>query len=357
MNAENDSLSIEVENLPPNDIGVTQIVHPETGNNLGIENIVVTIENFGGEPQTGFRVGYRVNNGILFQETVNETLEVGEELTYTFKMPYDFSSNGKYFIEAATYLENDSNILNDGVNDTVANLDCIPEGSSCAFGDGINSFYLEEIENVNIYCDDGYNNFLGISTRLDVNRETFYVGVSSSTSSEFAMWIDFNDNAVFEPEEQLVRSGDIVSSSRPTVFEFQLPENAPLGEHILRARAGDPRFAGDINDPCSVMEFGTTDDYTVVLVDGIEDSEIQKGELIISSSREDIFELKFVSLYQGPLWVTVHDMLGQKLVESMIRKNDLSYTYTLDMSYAAPGVYLVRMGTREEGKIKQIIVH
>jgi hypothetical protein len=50
-------------------------------------------------------------------------------------------------------------------------------------------------------------------------------------------------------------------------------------------------------------------------------------------------------------------MLGQKLVESMVRKSDLRYSYQLDMSYAAPGVYLVRMGTREEGKVQRIIVH
>ncbi|MHA6279202.1 GEVED domain-containing protein [Salinimicrobium sp. CAU 1759] len=359
MNTENDSISVEITHLPPNDIGVTQIVGPITGSDLGVENVAVTIQNFGGEPQSGFIVGYRVNGGNLIEETVDETLEVGEQITYTFESPFDFSANGKYYIEAATYLQNDSDIENDGVDATIAHLNCIPEGSSCVFGDGINSFYLEEIINENIYCDDGYNNFLQVSTRLDVNREFFYVGVSSNGSNEFSMWIDFNDNALFEPEEQLIRSGDIQSSSGPTVFEFQLPENAPLGEHMLRARAGDvgSQFSGDLNDPCSIMEFGTTDDYTVVLVDGIEESEIQQGELLIGSTDQNIFDLQFKTTYQGPVWLTVHDMLGQKLVENMVRKSDISYSYLLDMSYAAPGVYLVRMGTREEGKVKRIIVH
>ena len=357
MNRENDSISAEIIHLPPNDIGVTSIVSPLTGSDLGVENIAVTIQNFGGEPQTNFKVGFKVNNGNLLQETVEETLGVGEELTYIFDASFDFSANGKYLIEAATFLEDDSNKSNDGVQETVANLNCLPEGSSCAFGDGILSFFLEEIENVNIYCDDGYNNFIGTSTRLDVNREAFYVGVVSGGSSEFSMWIDFNDNAVFEPEEQLVRSGDIRSSSQPTVFEFKLPEDAPLGEHLLRARAGDVRFKGNLNDPCDVMEFGTTDDYTVVLVDGIEESEIQQGELNIGSTNQDIFHLRFRTTFQGPVWLTVHDMLGQKLVESMVRKSDLRYSYQLDMSYAAPGVYLVRMGTREEGKVQRIIVH
>ncbi len=105
------------------------------------------------------------------------------------------------------------------------------------------------------------------------------------------------------------------------------------------------------------MEFGTTEDYTVVLVDGIKESELQQGEFIISSSEEDIFELNFTTPYQRPLWLTVHDMLGQKLVEAMIKKGAIGYGYVLDMSYAASGVYLVRIGTREEGKVKRIIVH
>ncbi|MCC8359311.1 GEVED domain-containing protein [Salinimicrobium sediminilitoris] len=359
MNSVNDTLSARIINLPPKDIGVTSIVHPETASNLGVENIVVTIENFGGESQTNFDVGYSVNGGDVVTETVTEVLEIGAQITYTFNSTYDFSANGKYTIEASTFLEDDSDTNNDGVIETVAQLNCIPVGSSCAFGDGINSFYLEDIVNENIYCDDGYNNFLGISTRLDVNREIFSVGVRSSSSNEFSMWIDFNDNAVFEPEEQLVRSGDITSSSTVTVFEFTLPENAPLGEHILRARAGDvsSRYEGELNDPCSVMEFGTTEDYTVVLVDGIKESELQQGEFIISSSEEDIFELNFTTPYQRPLWLTVHDMLGQKLVEAMIKKGAIGYGYVLDMSYAASGVYLVRIGTREEGKVKRIIVH
>ncbi|WP_029033950.1 GEVED domain-containing protein [Salinimicrobium terrae] len=359
MNLANDSSSVRINHLPPRDIGVTRIVHPETASDLGVENIVVTIENFGGEPQNNFQVDYVVNGGNPVIETVNEVLEVGSQITYTFNSPFDFSANGKYIIEASTFLENDSDTENDGVIETVAQLNCIPEGSSCAFGDGINSFYLEDIVNENIYCDDGYNNFLEISARLDVNRETYYVGIRSNSSSEFSMWIDFNDNAVFEPEEQLITSGDIASSSVVTEFEFTLPENAPLGEHILRARAGDvsSRYEGDLNDPCSVMEFGTTEDYTVVLVDGIEESEIQEGEFVISSLEGDIFELNFFAAYQRPLWLTVHDMLGQKVVESMVKKGAIGYEYSLDMSYAATGVYLVRIGTREEGKVQRIIVH
>lgn len=366
----NDYHSETVMNLPPKDVGVTEIHNPFSKSDLGSEDVVVTIRNFGGQPQSNFEIGYRLGDGEFIMATVTETLLPNSEMSYTFTQPVDISESGIYNITVSTFLTGDSNPENDSDFSTFANLNCMPDGSSCIFADGIQSFYLEEIINTNIYCTTGYNNFIGMSTRLDRRRGVYQVGVRSNSSSEFSMWIDFNDNAVFEPEEMLVRSGDIRSSSVVTIFEFTLPEDAPLGEHILRARAGDPRYVGDVNDPCDVMRFGTTDDYSVVIVDDLQESELQQGELVISSPGENIFDIRFTTTYQNPLWLTVHDVLGQKLVENMVRKGlntypftrdtsgrDIgSYAYTLDMSYAAPGVYLVRLGTREEGRVQRILV-
>ncbi|NJW52932.1 GEVED domain-containing protein [Salinimicrobium oceani] len=358
MEFSNDFQSKTVKNLPPNDIGVTEIHSPVSGSNLGMEEVVVTIKNFGGEPQSNFEIAYSINEGPFIRETVTQTLLPASEISYVFNNDADLSESGVYNVVVSTFLAEDSEPDNDSTQTTIANLDCIPDGSSCAFSDGINSFYLEEIVNENIYCTTGYNNFIGLSTRLDRQRGVYQVGVKSRATSEFSMWIDFNDNAVFEPSEMLVRSGDIISSSAVTIFEFTIPEDAPLGEHILRARAGDvrPQYRGELNDPCDVMEYGTTDDYSVIIVDGLDESELQQGELVITSSEEDIFEINFTTTYQRPLWLTVHNVLGQKLVENMLRKNYSGYSYTLDMSYAAPGVYLVRLGTRDEGRVQRIIV-
>jgi hypothetical protein len=359
MDRDNDRHTETVIHLPPRDIGVTDIHTPTSGSDLGMEEVTVTIKNFGGEPQSNFEVGYSLNAEELVREMFTETLSANSEMSFTFSQPVDMSESGIYEITVATFLNDDSNPENDSSQATLANLDCIPDGSSCAFADGINSFYLQEIVNENIYCTTGYNNFIGLSTRLDRQVGVYQVGVRSGASSEFSMWIDFNDNAVFEPEEMLVRSGEILSSSTVTVFEFTIPEDAPLGEHILRARAGDvsPRYQGDLNDPCNVMDFGSTDDYSVVIVDGVAESELQQGDFVISSSEDDIYNIRFTTTYQGNLWLTVHNVLGQKMVENMLRKSYDGYTYTLDMSYAASGVYLVRLGTRDEGRVQRIIVN
>lgn len=354
---ENNFYTEVIRNLPPNDVGVTTIHSPETGENLGQEEVVVTVENFGGQAQSNIPVAYSINSGEFITETINQNLGVGQQLSYTFKSLVDLSDPEKYLIYATTLLEEDSNKENDDAQKTVANLSCIPEGSDCSFGDGIFDFYLQDIVNENIYCTNGYYDFIGISTELDRTQGTFQVGVSSRFSgNRFSLWIDFNDNAFFEREEQLINSALIPTANEVHVFEFTLPQNAPLGEHLMRVRAGDTEYDGDLNNPCDVMEFGNTMDYSVVIVSDIEESVLEDSKLMITSTDGQLFDINLTTSYQQSLWITVHDLLGQKLVENKIEKGFKGYEYSLDMSYAATGVYLVRVGTRNEGRVKRIIV-
>lgn len=356
-NPDNDSFSKIIKNLPPNDIGVTAIHSPKTGENLGTEQVVITVENFGGKAQSNIPVAYKLDGGNLIKETISQNLAVGGEISYTFQSLVDLSEPGKYNIYATTLFENDSNKENDFMEKTVANLNCIPKGSDCSFGDGIYDFYLQEIVNENIFCGNGYYDFTGLSTRLDRNQRTYQVGVSSHFSgNRFSLWIDFNDNGYFDQDERLINAQEIPSANIVYTYDFTIPADAPLGEHLMRVRAGDTSYEGTLNDPCSVMEFGNTMDYSVVVVSNIEESELGDSSLVITSTDGEIFDVNLNTSYQRFLWITVHDLLGQKLLEHRLDKSFRGYEYNLDMSYVATGVYLVRVGTRKEGKVKRIIV-
>ena len=364
-NEENDAHSEIVENLLPVDVGVTSIDAPTTGQSLNtIEEVTVTIQNFGGEPQTDIPVAYSINELEPVVEVYEGTLDVGEEVSYTFQSGADISVPGVYNFYAETGLEGDSDPSNDGTEKVIANLSCIPEGSDCSFGDGISHFYLGDIENLNIPCGDGYDDFVGYSTELDRSAGTFEVGVrtryASGEDERFSMWIDFDDDGAFEQEEILISRQVIPVENELQVYEFDIPRDAALGEHILRVRAGDTSFEGDLNDPCSIMEYGTTHDYSVVITDStisLDDSILNEADLIISSEDNEMFQVRMLTPYEETLRITVHDLLGQKLVENKIEKSARVYEYQLDMSYAAAGVYLIRVGTRKVGKVQRIIVY
>ena len=65
-----------------------------------------------------------------------------------------------------------------------------------------------------------------------------------------------------------------------------------------------------------------------------------------------ITAFKIHIIYSG----AILNVLGQKLIENKVDSNGEGYLYEFDMSYAATGVYLLRIGTRKVGIVKRFIV-
>jgi len=365
-NTNNDALEVEVKNLPPNDIGITSIDSPFTDENLtSTEEVTVTVSNLGGEAQQNFPLSYQIGNNAPVIETYGEQLEVGEDAVYTFNRTANLSNFGRYKIEARTRLEDDFDPSNDAETISVANLNCIPEGSDCSQGDGIFYFELGEYQNERIPCTNGYLDFIGGTTDLDRTQGNFTVtvetGFAEGEREKFSMWIDFNDNAFFDDDERVITSEVIPQANQQFSYDFSIPRDASLGQHLLRIRAGDTNFSGDLDDPCSVMTYGTTHDYSVNIIDStldIEDFILNEAELVVVTDpdREGQYRVIMETTLDEPLRLTVHDIRGQRLIENQVFNNDDAYVYELDMSYAARGVYLVRVGTRKVGKVTRFIV-
>ena len=49
-------------------------------------------------------------------------------------------------------------------------------------------------------------------------------------------------------------------------------------------------------------------------------------------------------------------MLGQRLLNHRLFNDGSGYAYDLNMSYAAKGIYIVKVGTGDAGKVKRIVV-
>ncbi|CAN5143851.1 hypothetical protein BH23BAC2_BH23BAC2_05680 [soil metagenome] len=361
----NDEFTANIIHLFPRDVGVTSIDAPKTGLELtSTEEVTITIENFGGEPQSNIPVAYRIENNPFIREVFPGTIEVGKNAVYTFNARVNLSAFGRFLIYAETNLPGDGDTTNDGKQKSVANLNCIPEGSDCtSHGDGIHSFQLEDIINERIPCVDGYADFIGFSTDLDRSRRTFTVRVktlfNTPENERFSLWIDLNDNGVFDDNERLISSAIIPSSNVWHDYELTLPRNAPLGEHLMRVRGGDVSFGGELNDPCSVLEFGSTHDYSVRIIDStlsLEDFLLNDAMLEIVSHKDGTYSVFLETTFDQPLRVTIHNILGQKMLENQVTTNGRGYLYEFDMTYAARGVYLLRIGTREVGRVKRFIV-
>ncbi|MFC6857876.1 GEVED domain-containing protein [Zunongwangia atlantica] len=364
QNPENDTISRVIRNLPPRDVGVTAINGPTTSENLGNEEVSVTIENFGGEAQSNIPLWYQVGNNNRVEETFSGTIGVGENHVYNFQQTADLSVDKRYRLSSGTNLQDDFDPTNDSEEASVANLNCIPEGSDCDFGDGISYFELGDILNERIPCNNGYGDFISYSTNLDRAQGVYSLILQTYFQAEgneeqFSMWIDLDDNGEFDDNERLITSQALRQANSSFVFDFNLPEDAALGQHLLRIRAGDTRYEGDLNSPCDVMAFGTTHDYSVNIIDtelDIEDFILNEAELMVLNEYNNHYRVILETTFDETLRITVHNVLGQKMLENKVENNGDGYIYDLDMSYAARGVYLVRIGTRQVGKVKRFIV-
>jgi hypothetical protein len=356
----NDTTVKNVTYFFPNDIGVSGISSPVSGESLtNDEEVVVTITNFGSAVQSNFDVTYNIND-VIVTEQVEGPLEISTPIIYTFDQSGDLSDFGTYNISAFTSLTGDTDLTNDTTKVIVKNSMCQPE-SNCTGGDGIYLFKLGTIDNTTDCSTAGYGDFSELSTELANNSVNDLTITTQYGSQYIRVWIDFNDNNVFENEEVVVDNYQIAEGESGGVYtetmELTIPDGVNLGEHMMRAKSNWNAPVPD--DACEETSYGETEDYmtNLVLFIGVENIPLANTDMIIKSYANNKFEVSLqTNEIDETLIINLHNVLGQKLVENRVNNIDGKYTYSLDLSYARPGAYIIRLGNSQYGKIKRIIV-
>lgn len=359
----NDSVTKEVIHLFPDDIGVTDLLEPVSGDGLSnAEAITVEISNYGGVAQSNFDVSYSIDGGAAVTETVAGPLGVGETIEYTFTQTADFSEFGDYIVMVTTMLTGDSDPDNDSIIVTITHTICQPE-SNCSFGDGLTRFILEEINLPNITCSgNGYMDMTVHAATLDAEVGEYTAIIRSGFANQlFSAWIDYNDNGVFEPSEQIFSDVAVATSNTDVNVPFTIPSDAFNGDHIMRVRGKWGSGSGDLNDPCADLQWGNTVDFTATIINGTlstNDFGLNDSDFVVVSQGGNQFQaiLTTTNLDNQDVKLSVYNVLGQRVHFNELENNNGVYTHNLNMSSYASGVYLVRVGTNSQGKVKRIIV-
>ncbi len=361
QNPGNDTVSAMITHLYADDIGVTEISSPVSGAYLSDEETVsATIKNFGVDTQSNFDVSFILDNGPLVTEQVAGPLSGGSTLNYTFAQTVDLSVIGDHELVVTTSLPGDPNAGNDFTIDTITNSLCQPE-LMCEQGVGFYGFQLGTINN-NSGCDPGgYGNYTGLSTDLEQGSSNDLTVTTEYGSVFVKVWIDFNDNFLFEPDEVVVNDYEIAPGQNAGDFTetmpLLVPSGAPLGEHLMRAKTNYNE--GVPSDPCEETTFGETEDYTVniVLGTGIGTQNRETNQLMLAQTGKNHFTAVYhAKTLKKTLILTVHNLQGQMVIRNRVDNINGTYTYDFDMSYAPPGIYLLRLGSDDFGKVKRFIV-
>ncbi len=113
--------------LVPNDITIKNLVTPACAESFtGPSNISITIANYDTIPHTGIPVSYRVDNGLVVNDTVTAIIPAFSEIVFEFSQPYDFSTNPGHIYSLTTYsrFADDSFKDNDTLISQIEHVEC-----------------------------------------------------------------------------------------------------------------------------------------------------------------------------------------------------------------------------------------
>ncbi len=362
-NTENDCSIVTVNKLFTNDVGVAELITPESDSGIAntLESVTITLYNYGTTPQTNIPVFYTLNNGSQVNETFTGTINPQEEATYTFTTLVNAQGIGDFEFLIGTQLGADEDTENDTITRTINRIFCKPTSNCNDFGDGITYLKLSNVTNQNIPCTNGYEDFTDnftINLSRSIGNYTLIVQSKIGNDNErLSLWIDFNDDNVFETSELLLDNQIISVANANQEYSFTIPKEAPLGQHILRIRGGDtnPNLGGALlNEPCGSMRFGTTHDYTVE----IGENDALNSGLIVISEPNNIFTISKAdagSASEKRLYI--FNTLGQLIISNIVTKDaNGRFVYTANMSFAQTGVYFVRLGDDRKDETTPFIV-
>ncbi|MAP01922.1 MAG: hypothetical protein CMD01_03795 [Flavobacteriales bacterium] len=109
-----DSSSNSICAPPSDDLGAIG-ASTDIASGCEINSAVVSIDiyNYGVAAQAGFDVTYSVSGANQITETVSDTIQPGDTLTYTFTQVLDVTVDGLYCLDVSTLLANDLDLSND----------------------------------------------------------------------------------------------------------------------------------------------------------------------------------------------------------------------------------------------------
>jgi hypothetical protein len=309
-----------------NDVGIWSIVEPTSGVYLGTEEpITIKVKNYGNETQTD--IPWEVNwsgptGGETFSGNWTGSLSAGEEVDLTLIETVDMSVFGEYEFEACTQLPGDEFSDNDCKYKSVICIEpslCSPDYSfGCGYGDGLISWDLANIQIPEIPCEgqpEYYHDYRDHIHQLTAGNSFELTVKAGYDDTYFIIWIDTDDDYDLYDEEPILSAAYCEFANIPYSFNIEIPDDMPLGEHVLRYRTN---WTTPMYDPCETYSYGNCCDFTVNVTDILNNAWISVGTTngVIAPGESQIVTVTFVSeniepgLYETDIVIESNDTVN-----------------------------------------------
>lgn len=112
-------------NVSPTDLGVFQLISPQTSCGLGNDTLKVAIINSGTVAVHNFTISYQVNGGTIRNSVINDTINSGDTIIYSLNQPFNFSTPGAYYLKIVVQVVGDNQNINDTLNSFIYSLSTV----------------------------------------------------------------------------------------------------------------------------------------------------------------------------------------------------------------------------------------
>ena len=233
-----------------------------------------------------------------------------------------------------------------------ANVLCTPS-MNCDYNDGFQLVQIGDINNPS-GCE-GYGDFMNLITDLEQGSNNQLTVTTGYGDQYIKVWIDFNDDLDFSSDEVVVDNYVIApgqgSGSYTETIALSIPENANLGQHILRAKAN---WSGDVPaDACIETTYGETEDYMVNIVEsslGLVENNFNNKPLVYPNPTIGNFSLDLGAVYSN-VSITLTDING-RIIKFENKLNGRFFNLEIDNSQ---GIYLLTVKSGKNTAVIRVI--
>lgn len=251
------------------DVGPSALLDPQNANNLGMEDVVVEVTNYGLNPESNIPVSYTVDGGPVVTDIIPGPLASLASVNHTFSVQADFSTPGDHNVTVYTALPGDMYLLNDTLHTIVTNT----FGQYCTSGASVcNDEYIARVQIGTVDnqsgngCPLGYTDFTNIYVELTcgIGEQIIVTNGNPWASDMVTVWVDYNFDGDFD--DPFENKSLQTANSGLTFTGGLLPNN--LNTVIDTSRMRVKMAYGSAPLPCGNSSYGETEDYSAILIPG-----------------------------------------------------------------------------------------
>ncbi|MCF8294560.1 MAG: right-handed parallel beta-helix repeat-containing protein [Bacteroidales bacterium] len=265
-------VTVNVTNIPINDAGVSVIISPQSGFELGMETICVEIQNLGSVAAVNFPITVSVDNGFQLTDYVTTPLAAGSTAQFCFNFPVDLTPFGTYELCVYTQFAGDGYAANDTLCTTIINDSsmCASYATSTSYEEIIEVGFAGYVNNTGPAYGATYSNFTGLGPVADlIPGMTYPLHITSYFAPGYTtiytcyakVYADWNHDGVFSETTELIY-GALTNSNSTINGTFTVPGNAYIGVVNLRVVMEETSAAANVS-ACGTYSWGETEDYKV----------------------------------------------------------------------------------------------